>query len=467
MFKITFFLISLFLASSLTAQPDFSQSKPTNTNPANLLILSRDGKKQQGRLLYVTDTSLVIWQSREPYDARHLDSHAAYWHYSEIDKFVHQKPVHVGRGMLYGAVIGFISGAIIGYTGGEDEVEGITTSILMSAEEMALIKGVELGVVGVAIGGIIGGLQGLDNYYTLNGSHATFRSYVPWLKENSMLILPPTPEPLNHTIQQEIRISAPAISDTTNQVSINNKHLLKESPLAFSDTNRSGGDSSLIAPAKFHFNMNGAWIFTSGSSDMIEAFNHSGFHGEYGVTQPVRFTAGGGYSLIRPVRLVAELDYLTMQEVLGDGGASFATEFARETSFGLLVDWTQFPVTEWLISRSEFTVGAGVGYHLLKVNGNLSFYHATLGNTSVTFKEEKSVPGARLRASLDYYLIRAISVQFKLEGRWLPSLKVPEVVLHYQDFNKNGQLVNYTKILKKHEVNFSSLDLLIGFQLHL
>ena len=74
------------------------------------------------------------------------------FHYSGIEQVVLRRKGATGRGFLYGAVIGLVSGAVWGLSSGNDR-PGI---ISFTAGQKAVIGGVSCAIVGTGIGGIIG-----------------------------------------------------------------------------------------------------------------------------------------------------------------------------------------------------------------------------------------------------------------------------------------------------------------------
>lgn len=119
-------------------------------------VYSLDGLLHKGWLGYLTDSSLLVAKNptflqSETYPKESMRS----FDFSSIRQLQLQRKGSVGRGILYGSLIGVASGFIAGLAMGNDP-DG--TIIKTTAAEKGAVLAVTGGLGGALIGGIIGAL---------------------------------------------------------------------------------------------------------------------------------------------------------------------------------------------------------------------------------------------------------------------------------------------------------------------
>ena len=82
----------------------------------------------------------------------------------------------LGRGLLYGAIVGMASGAVLGYLSGDSD-----RGIIRAAEDKALVLGIALSIPGAIIGGIIG--HNTKIKIPINGNQKTYERQKEKLKK--------------------------------------------------------------------------------------------------------------------------------------------------------------------------------------------------------------------------------------------------------------------------------------------
>ena len=108
--------------------------------------------KDTVKVLYVTDSTIVVWQGNGPYDSLKLNDHLAIYRIEQVTSFYHRKkgyiiPKTIGYS-LAGAVSGIFLGAAVSGDGDWDKLEGAVAGLM----------------VGTVAGGSIGLLSGFANY---------------------------------------------------------------------------------------------------------------------------------------------------------------------------------------------------------------------------------------------------------------------------------------------------------------
>jgi hypothetical protein len=184
------------------------------------------------------------------------------------------------------------------------------------------------------------------------------------------------------------------------------------------------------------------------SHDIVDAFHSSGFGAEYPEDSNASDSWGidAEYSLTDRLRLGLARSNIKLLEIVWEENAVESFEI---TSTSLLLGYVFVPVDPLLISRWEFAVGAGLSYSSLSVAGTLGRFSPSASHFAV----KENAVGGHLRARLDYYISRKLSMQLKLEGLIMPAINVPET--RYK-----------TLTLESHSVNFSGSSLSVGARLH-
>lgn len=205
------------------------------------------------------------------------------------------------------------------------------------------------------------------------------------------------------------------------------------------------------------------------NGNLVDAFNASGFGGtvsgflgpvDYPVNNSTTFTwnVAAEYNVADQLRIGLERMVVSKQEVDGNDDE---VEHAGAASMRLFAEYLLIPVDPQLLSRYELAIGAGVSCNWLSVDGSISsYYGSAFGETPSLFAADKTVAGAVLRMSLDYYVSRHFSVQGKLEEGIAQKLSVPSVTF-VNSFDRS------TKTLAAHSVDFSGLDFSVGVRYHL
>lgn len=166
-------------------------------NPST--IMTRSGKTHTGTLLYATDTLLVLWRSKEPYNSRKLFDFANPYHFSEIHWIFVGRDIEVGKGDLwqgvgYGAITGLIIGGIIAPMI-DDSSPGSYANFTWAMRIAAVIG---LTGLGSCVGGIVGGSSGRGSSRVggvlVGGDAEAYNRLVPRLKKNSIFSSKPPPE---------------------------------------------------------------------------------------------------------------------------------------------------------------------------------------------------------------------------------------------------------------------------------
>jgi hypothetical protein len=148
-------------------------------------VYSTDGTTYKGWLGYLTDSSLLMAKKpinlqSEAYSKERMRS----FDYSSLQQLKLQRKASVGRGILYGSLIGAATGFIVGLAMGDDPDRVVKEANFFSdgfsyvkvpgikATEKGIAGAIAGGVGGVIIGGIIGAVA--HKTFIIQGSKKKF-----------------------------------------------------------------------------------------------------------------------------------------------------------------------------------------------------------------------------------------------------------------------------------------------------
>lgn len=449
--KFRFALYGALFASTVLAQeqslPKLS-GPPEGKNGITLKIITRSGDRLHGALLYATDSLLVLWRSTESYDQRRLSELAQSIHFSDIERMTIERKGHFVAGLGYGLAIGGGIGALLGLAASADDfgspLENITLAVAI------------LGTPAALLGGTIGALQSGDEDIFIGGAD---KPYVTALQKNAVFTSTVPPEVQTLVQRGRAQTILPTVESEAAGKSSHQERPFPSRPPA--------------APKRLHLSLGGGLLYIGTDNDMKDAFIASGFGGYrdtfFGPSGPfpqgqggVELTAhpGAEYNFSRHFRLGLARNKIPPRQVTGKDRDR---EQARGASYNLFVEYIPRPVTLLFSSRFETAIGAGLSYNALRVDGDLDGLFTTL-----PFAETKNVLGGYLQGSLDYYMVRAVSLQFKLARGIIPAIAVPARSISYPVYAEDGSgnIVLATKTLQRHKINFSTTAFSVGARLH-
>ncbi len=174
------FVCTIFLSST------FAQEKNSD-----MVIVTCNGEQHIGKLLYVTETELVLWQSKETYDPNRVNDFVKQLHCSEIDRIVINKKGKFWTGAGYGLIIGGGSGAIAGVMRPNEGGNHLVWT--SNSGRRALEGGLMLGVPSALIGGIVGAVLSADEDFEVKKDNQIYQALVPELKKKAIFpFMPPS-----------------------------------------------------------------------------------------------------------------------------------------------------------------------------------------------------------------------------------------------------------------------------------
>jgi hypothetical protein len=145
---------------------------------------------------------------------------------------------------------------------------------------------------------------------------------------------------------------------------------------------------------------------------------------------------------------------------------SFLEEEAAGAYYSLFFNYVTPRIRKPILSRFEGAVGAGIIYGDLSVSNyfqsNFSDWFSSPDSIeieSTEFSVNKNVAGLHVQASADFYVAEWLSLQFKIAGRFLPRVEVPEY--RYFDLSYNTE-----KVHTDHKVDFSTTGISCGLRFH-
>lgn len=168
---IMFFCFIFMFTSKLLAQDSATE--------INMTI--QHNRQVSGTLLFADSSQLIFWQDYGLYDPDKLAEYGKLIHFSQIQQITFRRKSQFLKGVRYGALIGVVTGALLGYSHGDDE-EGL---IKFSAGDKAFFSGVFVGGLCALVGGIFGAAAGVDLKHFIGGDRKTYLELLPQIKKFS------------------------------------------------------------------------------------------------------------------------------------------------------------------------------------------------------------------------------------------------------------------------------------------
>ncbi|MBA7646959.1 hypothetical protein ES703_54727 [subsurface metagenome] len=143
--------ISLFLALSLMMLSGNLLAK--ERRGAKLLITKKDGQQIEGELITVKPNSLLLLNTEGKDESIDI---------ADIRVITIVKKSKVGKGALYGLLIGGVIGVVEGIREGKD-------GFILSSSELVAMGGLVFGLLGALLGAGIGAVAGTDKTIQIEG----------------------------------------------------------------------------------------------------------------------------------------------------------------------------------------------------------------------------------------------------------------------------------------------------------
>lgn len=152
--------------------------KFTNNDNAEVTITERGGRQQIGKMLYATDSLIVLWQSADSYHWSNLNSSGKIIHFSVIEEIAIEREGHFWSGLGYGGLIG---GLVVSFLYAVNGDGGYTIG------QLAVILGAGIVLPAALLGGLIGAIGDIfDPHFIINGNFRMYKSFVPELRKVSL-----------------------------------------------------------------------------------------------------------------------------------------------------------------------------------------------------------------------------------------------------------------------------------------
>ena len=227
--------------------------------------------------------------------------------------------------------------------------------------------------------------------------------------------------------------------------------------------------------ARFHFALEAGGGSSRTKADLYHAFVASGFGGYreadtiftypsfYPNTSPNNGVAGlsAEYNLSSHVCLGLAIHKMPKVEVTGK---DYEFEQVRGTFYNLFGKYVRQPAAPLFLSHFEFAFEAGISYGVVTVEGSLAPVVNPFGDivtrpSTPTFAINKKVVGFYDQMSLDYYVIKRLSLQLNLFSmQVMTAVQVPEI----SERTFQGE----TKTLKSHALHLTGFETTFGVRLH-
>ena len=415
------------------------ESMPSTT------IITADGKKYNGVVLLAADSILILRRAGTQFPADALIEPAVAFVPASIDSIVvHHKDQSINGGG-YGFLLGGLAGVFIGLRSGDD-ADGF---LKLTAGTKALLLGAVAGGVGFVIGAVVGGIGSAYDRYVIHGNMPRYLTVLPDITANSLFV---------RSSSHDIVSSISAMNDTIIPITVYaNRTIRTLSP-------------SFGSHPKFHITIGVTVRLTRpGRRDITKAFDASGFGGRSGgffgtVTYPVdhgtpfSWEIAGSYEIIDRLDVGVGVHRFSLEDI---NGKDQENESAHGTSYRFSAEYIPLESDVQLGRHSEMSLGIGVTYNTLSVDGTISsLFGIAYAERPVHYTAQNNSPGLFMSATYDYYLTQSASFCFSLEGNFLHAVNVPAVGF-------TNPYSNDQKYLMPHSVEFSGLDISIGIRYHI
>lgn len=391
----------------------FNSSYSQSKDHPQIEIINTLDEQYIGKIVYVSDSLLILFPNEEPVDLRELSKNAQSLYFQEI-KYVHIKRTsHFWKSVKIGAIIGGMVSAVILIVPSDDPYAGVG--------KLAGIGAVM--PTSILIGGLVGGLKDRDDHFLIEGNLELFKKINLVLRKSSMYPDHPPAEVMTYLDQ------------------VKQQFLSKRDSFQIPESIR--GPEYSPWQSKLHFSLGIGLSLTRADNDVEKAFDSAGFESEKSSTEgynlPFNFNIGLAYSYSYKFRSYLEWCNMIRYEISGPW-----IESVDRSSISFTMDYAIAPLDRLFINKFELLMGVGLSYNLLNVR-------ADTGIQAYELKENKL--GVYMRSQLAYYLGKNLSIQLGLGGRIIPSIEVPE-------------LSNEDVTVKSYKVNFSAIDTFFRLGFH-
>lgn len=217
--------------------------------------------------------------------------------------------------------------------------------------------------------------------------------------------------------------------------------------------------------------------------EVTESYASSG----YSMTsrsKPIVWNASIEKNITREIRIGGTFNYYYQSYVSGSNWKGLGrqaparhhdiTQKLANQSFRIYADYLVVPLDHLDGTRFEFAVGFGFGINHTYLEGRQDFVLIkgispniqSVNDTSRHFSHTANVAGASVTTSLDLYLSRNVSLQFKGDFSIYPIVKVPIQQLVYKT-STSGTPVYETITLRQQFFGFSGSIFWMGVHVHI
>ena len=464
------------LALSL-AMPSVAKEKARG---AEVLVQKKNGQAVTAELLAVKEGQLILMDSSTFSDVT--------CRVDDIRSIRIVKKAKVLKGLSLGTLTGGIAGAGLGLLSGDDKGGFIS----FTAGQKAVILGAGLGLIGAIVGGISGGLKGIDESVDLEGRSS----------QEIEIILRKLD--LAARVPQRLAGGRPRLTPMPRVEKAENGSVAK---LTLSEKANPVTSSSPVQPAakfrRIHLTYRPGYSRSQAAGRCSNLFRAIGF----GDTRPARDASFFGVTLFTvpatEYPLVVEKHTVTFEDIqvdysisrklavgigfasLGEseikgyryipinrGGMDYYSEIYLNASvsgrlYYFMVSW--MPLPDGFLRKTSFVLGAGAGWGRLDLDygASKSSGLAELDHQVGVSKDAVALLGV---AEVNYFFNRTLSLGINVEYRYAP-VRVGSFRLagSYYDLDENSQLIETPAVVEvpAHRLNAGGLrfGMSIGFHL--
>ncbi|NOX17903.1 MAG: hypothetical protein GXO87_06435 [Chlorobi bacterium] len=456
-FVLTWFSLIMLLFVNvwgIQSNPDSSNTIQTDVNyleaDSTVIIKTIDGRKKIGRLLFVSDSSVIFTKQFTNLNSEEVWTNSINISYRFIDSIFIVKEGDFWNGALIGLGVAVLPSIVVGLSASSEDgfmtpspLEGIIGSLII------------FGLPASLIGGAIGASGGSDYEFNIAGNIEKFRNARSYLLEHSYYISPKIKE-TRKIVQSSNSYKPKPVSHFAADQGIVNK--------------KTGGKLKKVQDesSKFHISVCGVYISSSANQEIINAFNSSGFGGRtsgwgFSVNYPVdhsdvaSFQIMLSYSVVNNLRIGLSVNPFPFNVYIK--GINSQNEKVNRTSYALLAEYV-FHQPWARKSGLGFSMAGGLSYNLITIYGFLK----ERGNDRGDFKFENTEFGLLLTARLDYYTSKNFSFFVGITKSFIPSIDVPTISSNKSD--GKFETLDETQTLSQHSVNAGYFGVDFGIAFH-
>ncbi len=159
------------------ASPNYALISEINFG-TNVKIITKNNQSYFGRLLFVSDSSIVVFQGNTNYEWKKFKENSKVIKVIDLESITIERDGNFANGVGYGALIGGAPVLILGVSEGGYS-DGLSTFV-------TLLVATSTAIFGGSIGGTIGAILDIDTEWEIGGSYNQYQNNLESLRNKSI-----------------------------------------------------------------------------------------------------------------------------------------------------------------------------------------------------------------------------------------------------------------------------------------